>query len=59
MLGEAADTLTGFGNGAGATAPAAPPDPMEQIRKLAELRDAGVLNEAEFKQKKAELLAQI
>jgi hypothetical protein len=34
-------------------------DPLEQIRKLAELRDAGVLTEAEFEAKKAELLRRL
>ena len=31
-------------------------DPVEQLRKLAELRDAGILNEEEFSAKKQELL---
>ena len=34
-------------------------DPLDQIRKLAELRDAGVLTEAEFEAKKAELLRRV
>lgn len=38
------------------TALSAPPDIPEQIRKLAELRDAGVLNEDEFETKKKDLL---
>lgn len=41
-----------------ASAPTAT-DPMERLRKLAELRDAGVVTPAEFEAKKAELLAQI
>ncbi len=41
-------------------APAAPPDgPMEQLKKLGELRDAGVLSEAEFEAKKTELLSRM
>jgi hypothetical protein len=45
-------------------AQAAPPapaaaDPIEQLRKLGELRDAGVLTDAEFETKKAELLARL
>jgi hypothetical protein len=40
-------------------APAAAADPMEQIRKLGELRDAGVLTTEEFDQKKRELLERI
>jgi hypothetical protein len=46
--------------------PTAPPavrpasdDPVEQIRKLAALRDAGVLTPAEFDAKKAELLGRL
>ena len=34
-------------------------DPVEQIKKLAGLRDAGVLSDAEFDAKKAELLAKV
>jgi hypothetical protein len=30
---------------------------MDQLRKLAELRDAGVVTEAEFEAKKTELLS--
>jgi hypothetical protein len=40
------------------TAAAAPSD-ADQIRKLAELRDQGILTEAEFQAKKTELLARI
>lgn len=42
-----------------AGAPAAAADPLEQIRALAELRDAGVLTEAEFEAKKAQLLRRV
>ena len=35
------------------------PDVLEQLRKLGELRDAGVLTDAEFATKKAELLGRI
>jgi Short C-terminal domain len=34
-------------------------DPLEQIRKLAKLRDDGVLSEADFEAKKAELLRRV
>ncbi len=34
-------------------------DPIDQIRRLAELRNAGVLSEEEFQAKKAELLARL
>ncbi len=36
--------------------PAAPVDPAEQIRRLAELRDSGALTEEEFEAKKKDLL---
>jgi hypothetical protein len=42
-----------------APAAAAEPDVMEQITKLAALRDAGILTEDEFNSKKAELLARM
>ena len=41
-----------------AAAPAAP-DIAEQLHKLGSLRDAGVLSDAEFEAKKAELLARM
>lgn len=40
-------------------APPAAPDPMEQLRKLAELRDAGILTEEEFTAKKADILGRM
>jgi cell division protein FtsN len=40
-------------------AAAAPSSVPEEIRKLAELRDSGILTEAEFQAKKAELLARM
>lgn len=47
----------------GPVAPAAPAvaaaDPVEQLRKLAELRDAGVLTPEEFEAKKADLMGRI
>ena len=39
-----------------APAPAAP-DPIEQLTKLAELKDQGILTEAEFAAQKAKILA--
>lgn len=43
-----------------ATAPAAAAvDPVEQLKKLAELRDAGVLTSEEFEAKKADLMGRI
>jgi hypothetical protein len=44
---------------AGAAAPAPPPDVVELLRKLGDLRAAGVLTEDEFAAKKAELLRRI
>ena len=38
------------------TALSAPPDIPEQTRKLANLRDAGILDEDEFEAKKLDLL---
>jgi hypothetical protein len=43
---------------------AAPPqvaaaDPIEQLRKLGELRDAGIVTDAEFEAKKADLLSRM
>jgi hypothetical protein len=39
-----------------ATEAPATPDPIEQLKKLGELRDAGLLTEQEFEKKKTELL---
>lgn len=45
---------------AAAAAPAAPGgDVTDQLRKLGELRDSGILTDAEFDSKKAELLARL
>jgi Short C-terminal domain len=38
-------------------APAPAPDPLEQLTKLGQLRDSGVLTEAEFEAQKAKILA--
>ena len=35
------------------------PDVLEQIQKLASLKDAGILSEEEFNKKKAELLEKL
>ncbi|MEU6544097.1 SHOCT domain-containing protein [Streptomyces sp. NPDC046859] len=42
-----------------APAPQAATTPVEQLRQLAELRDAGILSEEEFTAKKAEILARM
>ena len=40
-----------------APAPAAAPDPIEQLTKLAELKNQGILTDAEFQAQKAKILA--
>ena len=40
-----------------APAAAAAPDPIAQLKELAELKDQGVLTEAEFEAQKAKILA--
>ena len=42
-----------------AVVPPPNPDVLEQLRKLGELRTAGVLTDAEFEAKKAELLGRL
>ena len=42
-----------------ASTPTPPDDPLDQLEKLARLRDSGVITEAEFSAKKADLLNQI
>ncbi|HEY1282097.1 MAG TPA: SHOCT domain-containing protein [Acidimicrobiales bacterium] len=37
--------------------PAAAPDPIAQLKQLAELRDQGILTDAEFEAQKAKILA--
>jgi len=44
---------------AASAAPSAQDGPLEQLKKLGELRDAGILTDAEFAAKKAELLARL
>ena len=51
------DVLRAAMEAAMALASAPTVDPMDQLRKLAELRDAGVVTEAEFEAKKTELLS--
>ena len=40
-----------------APAPAAAPDPIEQLQRLAELKNQGILTDAEFQAQKAKILA--
>ena len=51
------DVLRAAVEAAMALASAPTVDPMDQLRKLAELRDAGVVTGAEFEAKKTELLS--
>ena len=65
LFGPPAESLTGFGGAAGAAggvAVAAPPaavDPLERLQKLDQLHKTGVLTDAEFAAKKAEILSEI
>ncbi|MFI5003517.1 MAG: SHOCT domain-containing protein, partial [Solirubrobacterales bacterium] len=47
----------GGGVGAGAPPPPPPPTPVEQLQKLAPLRDSGVLTNEEFEAQKQKVLA--
>jgi hypothetical protein len=51
--------VLGGGTPVPAAAAAAQPDVMEQLRKLGELRDAGILTPEEFEAKKAQLLERL
>ena len=60
LFGAAAETMTGIGNPAAASATAVPApaaDPLERLQKLNELRAAGALSDAEFEATKAQILA--
>ena len=68
MFGAPAESLTGFGGAAAAAAaggvavappPAAATDPLERLQKLDQLHKTGVLTDAEFAAKKAEILSEI
>lgn len=61
MFGPAAETMTGTGDPMAAAAQAAPAaeDPLERLRKLDELRKAGVVTDAEFEARKQELLSEL
>ena len=51
--------ILAYGTPAPSVAPPAEPDMADQIKKLAELRDAGILTPEEFDAKKGELLARM
>ena len=67
ILGGSSASAGGAATPAAPAAPPAPPAPaapsgddiLEQIRKLGELRDAGILTQEEFDSKKADLLARM
>jgi hypothetical protein len=50
------DALAGLVSGSGGAAPRAAADPVEQLTKLADLRDRGVLSDEEFEQQKRRIL---
>ncbi|EHN10705.1 hypothetical protein PAI11_24560 [Patulibacter medicamentivorans] len=64
IVAQFGDAFGADGSGIGQPAPVAPPasapapaaDPIEQLRKLGELRASGVLTDAEFEQQKARIL---
>src|SRR5439155_10174496 len=58
-FGSAADGFSGMGPAAAPAAPVAEPeagDPLDRLKKLNELREAGALSESEFETQKAKLL---
>ena len=66
MFGPKAETITGIGaapagapGGVAVATPAPAADPLDRLKKLDELRSMGVLTDAEFAAKKAELLAEL
>lgn len=60
-IGDYVRTRVSGGPSTPAAAPVAtaPDSPSEQLKKLAELRDAGILTNEEFEAKKAEILARM
>jgi hypothetical protein len=59
MFGDAAETFTGVGDPAAAAAPPPAADPADRLKKLDELRASGVVTDAEFEEKKAQILAEL
>jgi hypothetical protein len=57
--GNAPSPATAAPAAVAAPAPAVKEDPLEQLKKLGELHDAGVLTDEEFATKKAELLSRL
>jgi hypothetical protein len=50
--------MPGMGQMPGAAPPQPQPDPVEQLEKLAKLKESGALTEAEFEAEKAKILSQ-
>ena len=59
MFGDAAETFTGVGDPAAAAAAPPAADPLDRMKKLDELRASGALTDAEFEEKKAQILAEL
>ena len=60
MFGAQAETITGVGSPAAASAPQEPAaDPLDRLKKLNDLHTAGAVTDAEFEEKKAAILAEI
>jgi hypothetical protein len=51
--------MTGVGDPAAAAAAPAAEDPLDRLKKLDELHKAGVVTDAEFAEKKQQLLAEM
>jgi hypothetical protein len=59
IVREAVKDVRGWAGAAPVPPPGPGPSPVEAIRQLGELRDAGLLSEEEFQAKKTELLGRI
>jgi hypothetical protein len=59
IVREAVKDVRGWAGAAPVPPPGPGPSPVEAIRQLGELRDAGLLSDEEFQAKKTELLGRI
>lgn len=59
LVREAVKDVRGWAGVAPVSPPGPGPSPVEAIRELGKLRDAGLLTEEEFQSKKTELLGRI